>query len=132
MNAKILHKPEQVLIVTTIQNSEQVKPFEDMGVNVEIMKGSNDKVDMSQVIAHLADLEINQVLVESGPTLAGSMMETGLIDELLIYTAPVIMGSSGRPLLKINIEEMSKRLHINPISNKPLGKDWRLRALVNK
>ena len=44
-------------------------------------------------MSKLADLEINDVLVEAGPTLAGSMLASDLVDELVIYQAPHIMGS---------------------------------------
>ncbi len=132
LNAKILHKPNQVLMVSTVDNNDKAKKLKSLGVQIKVMKGKSGSVDLAQLIAYLGKQQINQVLVESGATLAGGLLNEGLIDELLVYTAPVIMGSSARPLLKINIEEMSQRLHIKPISLKTIGKDWRLRALIIK
>jgi len=132
LDAKILHKPEQVLIVTAVNDVGKINKLKAKGVRVKTVKNKSGAVDLTRLIEYLGQQQINQVLVESGATLAGSLMQLGLIDELLVYTAPVIMGSSARPLLKINIEEMSQRLHIKTISLKSIGKDWRLRALVIK
>lgn len=130
LRAKILHNPEQVIIVTAVDDSNQSAPYEALGVQVKAMPGKAGLVDLHQVIRYLGMQEINEVLVESGATLAGAFMAANVVDELIIYTAPVIMGSSARPLLKINIEEMSDRHHIKVISTKSFGKDWRIRALV--
>jgi len=130
VDARILQQPSSVMVVTAADNPEKSQRLTDLGVTVEVLPDGHGSVDLKQVIRALGQREINEVLVESGATLAGSMLHQQLLDELLIYTAPVIMGSSARPLFKIDIEEMADRLHIEPIQYKQMGKDWLIRALV--
>ncbi len=132
LKANILTNPKQVLICTVCDDMTKLSAFEQAGVAVKVMAGSTKQVDLHQVVRYLGMHEINEVLLESGATLAGAFMAEGLLDELIVYTAPVIMGSSGRPLMKIDIEEMADRLHIKAISTKSMGKDWCIRALVDK
>ena len=128
--ANILQQPDEVLIVTAVSNINQLKPFKELGVNVQSMPAANGQVDLKQLIQYLGMQQINEVLIESGSTLSGTFLAEGLIDEIIVYTAPVLMGSSGRPLFQINIEEMSDRHHIDVISLKLFGKDQRMRALT--
>ncbi|WP_223789030.1 bifunctional diaminohydroxyphosphoribosylaminopyrimidine deaminase/5-amino-6-(5-phosphoribosylamino)uracil reductase RibD [Marinicella meishanensis] len=130
LTAKILQPPGQVMLVVAQEDCDKVKQFKQLGVDVQVMPAIDGRVDLSQLLAHLGHLEINEVLVEAGATLAGAMLQQQLLDELLIYTAPVLMGSSGRPLLKLNIEEMADRHHIQVISTTSLGLDWRTQALI--
>jgi diaminohydroxyphosphoribosylaminopyrimidine deaminase/5-amino-6-(5-phosphoribosylamino)uracil reductase len=132
LDAKILQDPENALVVTAVYDRFKGQQLLDVGVKVEFFPAKNGKVDLHRVIKHLGELQINEVLIETGATLAGAFLQEKLLDELLVYTAPVIMGSLGRPTFKIDIEEMSERLHIKPISIKHIGNDWRLRALVEK
>jgi len=69
--------------------------------------------------------------LESGATLAGAFVKAKLVDELVIYTAPVLMGASGRPLLDFHIDKMADRLHIHTISMQAFDQDWRLRATID-
>ena len=105
--------------------------FRDIGCMVETMPGLNHRVDLSDVLVYLGEQGINEVLVEAGATLAGAFVEAKLVDELVIYTAPVLMGASGRPLLDFHIDKMADRLHIEPISMQIFNQDWRLRATIH-
>ncbi len=132
LSAKILQQPAPVLICTAREAPDRIAAYQELGISVQVMPGPDQRVDLHQVVRYLGMLACNEVLVEAGATLAGAFLAANITNELIVYTAPVIMGSSGRPLLKIDIEEMSDRLHIKSISNKSIGKDWRLRALVDK
>ena len=127
--ANILQQPDQVLIVTAVSDENLLRPFRELGVNVQSMPADNGQVDLKQVCEYLGKQEINEVLIESGATLSGAFLAAGLIDEIIVYTAPVLMGASGRPLFQINIEEMSDRHHIEVTSIKAFGHDLRLCAL---
>ncbi len=132
LEAKILQQPERVLICTAQDAPDKIATYQALGVAVQVMPGPDQRVDLHQVVRFLGMQACNEVLVEAGATLSGAFWAANITDELIVYTAPVIMGSTARPLLKIDIEEMSERLHIKAISTKSMGKDWRLRALVDK
>lgn len=87
---------------------------------------SSGRVDLVALMAVLAEQEINLVHVESGPTLAGALIEAGLADELLLYQAPVLMGS-GHPLLSLpGMEKFADRLHVEPVEVRQVGADRRI------
>jgi len=131
LSAKILQQ-QPVLMVCSQASQERKRAFIEAGCAVESMPGLNQRVDLSAVLRYLGEQGINEVLVEAGATLAGAFVKDKLVDELVIYTAPVLMGASGRPLLDFHIDKMADRLHIHTISMKPFGQDWRLRATLNK
>lgn len=132
LDAKILKDPKNTLIVAAVDNRLKSQQLKDAGIRMVYFPDKNGKVDLNKMLKHLGQLEFNEVLIEAGATLAGAFLQKNLIDEALIYTAPVIMGALGRPLFKIDIEEMSERLHIKPVSIKQFGNDWRVRALIKK
>lgn len=87
----------------------------------------DDRLNLSAVLALLAAREINEVQVEAGPTLCGALMTQGLVDELLLYVAPVLLGDSARPLLTLpNLSDMKARWNLKTVDQRMLGQDWRL------
>ncbi|MCX7554899.1 bifunctional diaminohydroxyphosphoribosylaminopyrimidine deaminase/5-amino-6-(5-phosphoribosylamino)uracil reductase RibD [Marinicella sp. S1101] len=131
-DAKILTDTQSVLIVTANTDKDQHKPFTDRGIDVQSMPGIDGRVDLKALVSYLGRQQINEVLVESGAQLSGAFVAAGLVNELIIYTAPVLMGSTGRPLFELNIEEMNNRHHIKVTSIKAVGNDWRIRGLINQ
>ena len=85
-------------------------------------------LDLSAVLALLAERGCNEVHVEAGPTLCGALFAAGLADELLLYVAPLLLGDSARPLLQLpTLADMADRWQLRPIEQRQLGNDWRLR-----
>jgi len=126
---------KNLVIFTAVSDAARIDVFKNQGIRVFSFPDKQTKqprVDLKAVLIWLGQQGINEVLLESGATLAGAFVEQGLVDELLIYTAPVIMGALGKPLLNIHIDKMSDRLHIRTISMQQLGDDWRLRAVLIK
>ncbi|WP_108798659.1 bifunctional diaminohydroxyphosphoribosylaminopyrimidine deaminase/5-amino-6-(5-phosphoribosylamino)uracil reductase RibD, partial [Xanthomonas fragariae] len=60
------------------------------------------RFDLTAVLALLAERGINEVHVEAGATLSGALLQAGLVDELLVYMAPVLLGDTARPLLAVS------------------------------
>ncbi len=79
------------------------------------------------VMQDLAEREVNEVLLECGATLAGSALEAGVVDELLVYMAPHLMGSAARGLVDLpGIEHLAQRIPLKPMDIRTLGDDLRL------
>jgi diaminohydroxyphosphoribosylaminopyrimidine deaminase/5-amino-6-(5-phosphoribosylamino)uracil reductase len=93
-SARMLDLPGATIVFCTHDRNR--KALEAAGASVQLVAGQDKATDLAAVMGKLADLEINDVLVEAGPTLAGSMLASGLVDELVIYQAPHIMGSESR------------------------------------
>jgi len=87
----------------------------------------NDALDLSAVLALLAGRGCNEVHVEAGPILCGALFAAGLVDELLLYVAPVLLGDSARPLLHLpSLNDMARRWQLRVTDQRQLGPDWRL------
>ena len=69
------------------------------------------------------------MLVEAGPILSGALLETGLIDELVIYMAPSLLGDSARGLFHLSAPlTMAQRMALNISDVRAVGHDWRITA----
>jgi diaminohydroxyphosphoribosylaminopyrimidine deaminase / 5-amino-6-(5-phosphoribosylamino)uracil reductase len=85
------------------------------------------RVDLDAVVRLLAERGINEVQVEAGATLAGAFLAAGLVDELLLYVAPVILGERARPMFDgLPIDTMAERLRMRIVEARRIGDDVRL------
>ena len=71
----------------------------------------------------------NEILVESGPRLVGAFLQAGLLDELIVYMAPALLGDRARPLLALPIDSMANKVALNLEDVRKVGVDWRFTAL---
>ena len=93
-------------------------------VAVPVEKG---RFDPLAVLKLLGSRGINEVQMEAGATLAGAFLDAGLVDELLLYVAPVLLGPSARPLFDgLHIDQMAQRLRMRRIDSMVVGEDFRL------
>ncbi len=85
------------------------------------------RLDLAAVLAELARRGANEVQVEAGPTLCGALFAAGLVDELLLYVAPVLLGDAARPLLHLPpLQDMAARWRLRLVEQRAIGSDWRL------
>jgi diaminohydroxyphosphoribosylaminopyrimidine deaminase / 5-amino-6-(5-phosphoribosylamino)uracil reductase len=97
------------------------------GAKVEALAGP-DMLDLRAVLMKLGDMEMNDVLIEAGPTLTGAFVREGLVDELLIYMAPKLLGPQGRPLFDLPLlEDLQRADTFDIIETVQIGSDLRLR-----
>jgi diaminohydroxyphosphoribosylaminopyrimidine deaminase/5-amino-6-(5-phosphoribosylamino)uracil reductase len=76
----------------------------------------------------LGSLEINELQVEAGATLCGALLEQKLVDEVLIYQAPILLGGGAiSPFAVPRLDNMHDRVHLEWIDSRRIGKDMRLR-----
>ena len=103
--------------------------LERAGATVVRFAGQGGRVDPGAVLADLAGRGINDVLVESGPTLAGALLSAGLVDELVIYLAPHIMGSETRGMVTTpGWLGLDQRLELTIGDVRRTGRDLRVTA----
>lgn len=85
------------------------------------------QLDLGAVLQALAARGIGEVQVEAGATLAGALLRAGLVDEVLLYVAPILLGADARPLFDgLRIEDMAQRLHLQTVEARRIGEDLRL------
>jgi len=124
--AKLLGLDGQVVVYSTAsaENSELLD-----SENVDLrLAGSGDRVDLQTVLESLAaDYQCNDVLIEAGPTLCGAFFQSKLVDELVIYIAPKLLGSDAKPLLDlVGITQMSAAPEFQIIETQQLDNDVKL------
>ena len=97
------------------------------GMITALRCGDGDRVDLALVLAALAERQINAVLVEAGATVAGAFLQAGLVDELVFYIAPTLLGDSARPLLHLPVfTALPQCPQLKLLEVRQLGEDLRL------
>lgn len=132
LNAKLLQQPGKTAIATTEnslkQYGDKISQLRNLGHEV-IITNSGDQIDLPSLLRKLAKKEINEVLVETGPTLAGAFIQAGLVDELILYMAPKLMGHAAKPSLNLpGLDKMSDCLQLNLKDIRQVGEDLRIIA----
>jgi diaminohydroxyphosphoribosylaminopyrimidine deaminase/5-amino-6-(5-phosphoribosylamino)uracil reductase len=86
------------------------------------------RLDLSAVLVLLAERGCNELHIEAGPVLCGALLAAGLVDELLLYVAPLLLGDGARPLLHLPpLAAMTGRWQLQVLDQRMLDQDWRLR-----
>ncbi|GAB1594536.1 bifunctional diaminohydroxyphosphoribosylaminopyrimidine deaminase/5-amino-6-(5-phosphoribosylamino)uracil reductase RibD [Lysobacter claricitrinus] len=99
----------------------------DCGAQMAAAPVRDGRFDLAAVMKLLGDRGINEVQLEAGATLAGAFVASGLVDELLLYVAPVLLGAGARPLFDgIDVQQMSERLAMRIVDSRHTGNDLRL------
>ena len=99
----------------------------DRGVHCLELPGDNG-VDLEALVDELGRRELNEVQVEAGSRLCGALLAQGLVDEILVYQAPVLLGDGGPgPFAFGPLDSMDERSHFRVLETRRVGKDLRLR-----
>ena len=122
--ARLLRMSGTTAIATCAFNRPQI------GAEIWGMPSVAGAVDLTALVHKLAERGCNEVLVEAGPTLAGSFLRAGLIDELIVYAAPKLLGSSARPLFDLPLSFMAEAVQLEIDDVRRIGDDWRFLARV--
>ena len=130
LDAHILRASRARFIYTVAQNDAKKAALEALGVVVIYMPGKDGKVDLSAMLRDLAIREVNELHVEVGHKLNGSFIREGLVDELLLYLAPKLVGT-GQGMASFGpLQRLSDATQLQFKSTKMLGNDLRILARV--
>jgi diaminohydroxyphosphoribosylaminopyrimidine deaminase/5-amino-6-(5-phosphoribosylamino)uracil reductase len=129
-SARVIGGAGDTLVATAGRDAARERALADAGVTLLHLPAPDGRVDLRALLAHLAVAQCNEVLVEAGATLAGAALRAGLVDELIIYMAPTLMGSAARPLLDLPFASMDEKLGLQISDITAVGSDWRITASV--
>jgi diaminohydroxyphosphoribosylaminopyrimidine deaminase/5-amino-6-(5-phosphoribosylamino)uracil reductase len=102
--------------------------LEETEVNCLPLQAEDGKTGLGLLLSELANMEMNEVQVEAGAVLCGALMKKQLVDEILIYQAPVLLGEGGPGPFRLGpLESMDNRTHLRLLESAHIGKDLRLR-----
>jgi len=129
LSAEMLAPPGKTLVYCI--DDEKRESLVSAGAEVIKVAASAGMVDVSVVLGDLAGREVNDVLVEAGPTLAGNLINAGLVDELVIYQAPHIMGSETMGMFDTpRWTELAHRKSLDISDVRRVGADTRITARI--
>jgi diaminohydroxyphosphoribosylaminopyrimidine deaminase/5-amino-6-(5-phosphoribosylamino)uracil reductase len=127
LSAGMLAMPGETLLYCS--DDARQKPLLDAGARVLRVNRIGGTLDVQEVLADLAEREVNEVLVEAGPAVSGHLLSHRLVDELVIYKAPHIMGSETRPMFTTpEWTRLADRLALDIIDLRQIGTDIRITA----
>jgi diaminohydroxyphosphoribosylaminopyrimidine deaminase / 5-amino-6-(5-phosphoribosylamino)uracil reductase len=130
LNSKILAQ-KNILLVYGEDPRNKLKSLRDLKVNVLCLPLDKKKIDLHKLMEHLAGIEINNLWVEAGPNLNGSLLELGLIDELISYMAPILLGGKANPMFNNPIlQSVANKIHLKLHDVRRVGCDLRIQSRV--
>ena len=128
LDAKILAPGRQVFIYTATQNIEKQLALEALGASVIALPGPSGKVDLVAMLRDLAQREVNELHVEAGHKLNGSLIREGLVDEFLVYLAPKLLGQ-GHGMADFGpLTDVAQAVPLRFVSSDFVGVDLRIVA----
>jgi diaminohydroxyphosphoribosylaminopyrimidine deaminase/5-amino-6-(5-phosphoribosylamino)uracil reductase len=131
VDASILQAGGQVLIITASGDNGYTDSLRARGVEVVSLPAGQDTVDLPAMLETLAAREVNEVMLEAGATLTGAMLAAGLVDELVMYFAPSLMGSAARGMFNMpNLQQLADRVQLDICDMRAVGRDWRVTAKI--
>lgn len=131
VDSKMLSVPGRTVVCTVSQNRARTELIEAAGADVMHLSEENGNVSLSALMDYLEEVQANEVLLEAGNRLSGAFIKAGLVDELVIYMAPTLLGDDARGLFSLpGLENMKERINLDIVDMKTVGKDWRITAKI--
>ncbi|HEX5363862.1 MAG TPA: bifunctional diaminohydroxyphosphoribosylaminopyrimidine deaminase/5-amino-6-(5-phosphoribosylamino)uracil reductase RibD [Gallionella sp.] len=122
-----------VVIYTAVQDAQKSAMLEKAGATVCMLPGAEGRVDMDAALRDLAQRGVNEVLVEAGSTLNGALLKAGLVDELLLYVAPQLLGDAARGMAALGeLTRLDQRVDLKWQDVRQIGDDLRITVRVER
>ena len=127
-DAKVLNGPGKALIATANDDYEFTGEVDVEQNEVIYVPTASRTVDLVALMDHLSQREINDVLVEAGSTLCGALLKADLVDELLLYLAPKILGNDASGMFHLSgLSSLADCVDFDVIDIRQMGVDIRVR-----
>lgn len=145
--AGVTRQPLRVLVDGALSVSPRARLFEDnapvvvataldpagvaYGANVDVVRfhERDSRVDLRRLMEHLGEREVNEVLVEAGESLAGALLKIGVVDEIVLYMAPMLLGSDAMGMFDLPlIENLDDRVDLSISEVRQVGPDLKIVA----
>ena len=125
--ARMLHRKGRTLVVTASHDAGRADALKRAGAEVLVLSTAQQGIDLAALMRHLTLLEVNELLVEAGATLCGAMLKANLVDELVLYYAPHVMGGAERGMFTLPpLARMADRTSFEITDVRAIGQDWRM------
>ena len=127
IHSRLLSLSGPVVIATACENILAYAPYQAQGITILPIPSHSQHLDLHALTEELGRLEVNELHVEAGPTLAGAFLETESVDELLTYVAPIVLGNDARALFHLPpLASMAEKKEFQLVDIRQIGADIRL------
>jgi diaminohydroxyphosphoribosylaminopyrimidine deaminase/5-amino-6-(5-phosphoribosylamino)uracil reductase len=127
--AQMLSLPGDTLVVTAERDSKRWRALQEAGAEVVAIDTRQGRLEPEAVLKLLAERQVNEVLLECGARLAGAFLAAKLVDELVLYLAPHLMGDSARGLFHLPaLQQMRDRVELEWRDVRQVGDALRVTA----
>jgi diaminohydroxyphosphoribosylaminopyrimidine deaminase / 5-amino-6-(5-phosphoribosylamino)uracil reductase len=131
-DAKILQQNNVMVIYGKDQNLNLTR-LKKTKAKLKKLSLFNNKIDLIELMGYLNKIEINELLVEAGPELNGELLKLGLLDEIITYMAPYIMGGGANSMFNAPIlKNMKNKIKLSVVDFRNIGEDIRIQAKLSK
>ena len=130
LSAKLLASG-RVLVAAAVEDKDTIAALRDKGAEVLVLPNAQGKVDMMDLMRELARREVNEVHVEAGFKLNGSLLRENLVDELLLYLAPRILGDGALGMFSLpELTDLAHKRLVQFGDVQRIGGDLRILARI--
>lgn len=131
-SAQVLNVEGKTLVVTASDDHAKALQLQDVGAEVLIVATQRSRIDLNALMLDLVAREINEIHVEAGATLCGALLYAGIVDEIVLYFAPHLLGTDGRGMFNFPaLKKMADRYTLKIRDVRAVGEDWRVIADVS-
>jgi len=132
VSARLLGLPGPTYVLTTESDARRIDVLTSDTVSVAVLPMRQDRrLNLDAVMRFLGEQDCNEIHMEPGPTLAGALLQDRLVDELVIYLAPHLLGDTARGLCALpGLERMDQRIGLTVSDIRAVGDDWRITATL--
>ena len=126
--ARVFSAPGRVLVATS-RDASSAPALRDAGAEIVSIPDAGGRVALGDLMTALAERGVNEVHTECGPTLAGALLESGLVDEVVVYLAPTLLGDAARGMFTLPmVAAMRDRIGLDIAGVERVGADIRIDA----
>lgn len=130
LNAQLWGPQRDVWIYTATPDEHKHRALQDRGAHITVLPDPQGKVNLQAMMKDLAQRQINEVHVEAGHKLNGSLLKLGLVDELLVYLAPLLLGA-GQGMTNLGPwASLSQGLRLENLQASLVGPDLRIQSTM--
>ena len=127
-SARLL-KEGKTLVVGAVDDAKRIAALKAAGAEVAVIPNDGGKVELFKLMKELARRELNEIHIEAGTKLNGSLLQAGVVDELLVYLAPSLIGDSGRGMFNLpELIDLSQTTALKVREVERVGEDLRILA----
>ena len=127
--ARVLQEAGRCVVFTRQVEGPAAAALRDAGAELATLAGVSAEDEILHVLSQLGAREINNLLVEAGPVLAGALVAAGVVDELVLYLAPMLLGGAAQSAFALpELKALHEASRWRIVETQPIGEDLRLVA----